>query len=309
MSQPNTPTPAPSGLAARLPLLVGLFFALLFLLPLCSYQVRSTQVAIIRTFGRFDPTPINAGLHFKWPWPVQKVSKFDTFLHILRNKFEETYTADGNTVVVALFTAWRIERPAAFLESVGTLEEAERLLTGLLSTERGAVIARHPLRHLVSTQADELRFTEIEGEMLSRVQAVALDKYGIHVETIGIEQLALDEKIVPNVFARMQEERTFTANQIRFKGQEEADRLRAAANEKRDIMLAAAEADARRTRGEGDLAAAKAFEEFKKDVEFALFLRKLEALTELTKSRTTLILDREVLPFDLLKSRDTEPEN
>lgn len=291
-----------------LSLAIGVLFAVVFLLPLCTYQVRYQQVAIVSTLGKAAKTPVGPGLHAKLPWPIQKVTRFDQYLHVLRGKFEETPTKDQNLLVMNLFLAWRIDDPAAFMVNLGTVEDAERVLSGQLSTSRRAVLSRHPLTDLITTDAAAQKFGAIEQEILDDLRAQHSQKsYGLQIVAVGIEQLALPENITRSVFDRMREERNYTANGIRLKAAELAAETRATANEERDKILARAEGEAKRTRGEGDMAAAKAYQEFQKDPDFALFLRKLESLSDITKNRTTIVIDRDVLPFDLLGGPETAP--
>ena len=53
-------------------------------------------------------------------------------------------------------------------------------------------------------------------------------------------------------------------------------------------------------RAEGDAEAAKSYETFKQNPELAAFLRKLDSLRRIMKGRTTLVLDTNAAPFDLL---------
>ena len=55
------------------------------------------------------------------------------------------------------------------------------------------------------------------------------------------------------------------------------------------------------TGAEGDAEAAKYYEVFKENPELAEFLRKLDSLRVIMQSRTTLVLDTNVAPFDLFK--------
>ena len=66
-------------------------------------------------------------------------------------------------------------------------------------------------------------------------------------------------------------------------------------------IVAEAEAKAREIRAEGDAEAAKYYEVFSKNPELAIFLRKLDALSQIMKTRTTLVVDTNTAPFDLLQ--------
>ncbi|HPY89797.1 MAG TPA: hypothetical protein PLT23_03660, partial [Lentisphaeria bacterium] len=77
--------------------------------------------------------------------------------------------------------------------------------------------------------------------------------------------------------------------------------IRSEADRKASEILAQAEAESKRIRGEGDEAAAKHYAVFQKNPDLALFLRNLEALKVSLSDRDTLILDTDTPPYTLLK--------
>ncbi len=284
-------------------------FGAVLLLPLCCYQVRRSEVAIRATFGKYDREPIRAGLHLKWPWPIQKIHTFDQRLRVFVSKYSENFTGDDKNLVITFFAAWRIEDPIQFLEEVGSGTEAERLLADLIATEKNVVISRHPVSALVSTTDNhDTTFSAIEQEISDRVRRQAMDKYEIEVAMLGIQRIGLPESITQAVFDRMATERTNKAKRIRQEGEREAAARREAARQAADQQVNTAQAEAKTIRAEGDTAAAQVYEQFKQDPEFALFLRKLEALEEILGSRkTTILIDRNIPPFDLLAPPAEKP--
>lgn len=310
----TTDTPAPTT-RRRAPwhLLLLIIFAIILVLPLCTFQVRKEQVAIKTTFGRSADDSIGPGLHWKWPWPIQKVHVFDQRLRVFVSTFNENYTSDNRNLVITFFAAWRIAAPDQFLESFASPAEAEAALASLISAEKNVVIGRHPIAHLVSTNQEELRYAEIEAEILTQVSEQAMSRYGIEIAMLGIERLGLPETTVEAVFQRMITERQNRAQQIVQEGRREASSIEAAANQQREDILSQARAESKAIRGEGDAAAAQIYEELDQhnDREFALFLRQLEALEEtLASEKTTIVIDRNMPPFDLLKgdwSADQQP--
>ena len=120
----------------------------------------------------------------------------------------------------------------------------------------------------------------------------------IAVETKKID-LPDDNKTA--VFNRMISERNNIAAGFLAEGESEAKEIRIQAEREKTITLAEAEAKAQKIRAEGDAAAAKFYAVFKEEPELAEFLRKLDALREVMKGRTTLVVDTSVPPFDLLK--------
>lgn len=284
-----------------------LLAAALLLVPLCTFQVRTTEHAIKTTFSVYDPAHIAPGLHFKWPWPIQRVFKVENSLQVLEARPDTCVTHDEKTLVISFFAAWHVEQPKQYFDSYATLADAAKVLGDLISTTKTGVINHHDLKDLVSV-APPPKLATIEKEILDEVNLrLAAGNYGIKVDSIGIQQLNLPEQLTPDVFNRMREQRTLVAKGIRADGQQEAASITTKASEERQKKLDDARAEARKLRGEGDAAAAKAYERFNQDPEFALFLRRLEALENTVDDKTTIVIDSAVRPFDLLRGDHPPP--
>jgi len=65
-------------------------------------------------------------------------------------------------------------------------------------------------------------------------------------------------------------------------------------------VLTEADAEATRIRGEGDKLAAASLQVFEREPELGKFLVQLRALEDFLKERTTLILDTQTFPLNLL---------
>lgn len=291
---------------SRLNLVIGTLLLVLFLVLLFLFQVRQTEVAVVTTFGKATRQITEPGLYTKWPWPIQRVTKLDKRLQTLEGKFEETPTGDGRNLLVMVFAGWRIADPALFYSRFnGSIPLAERNVENILRTAQNATIGRHVFAEFVSTNPTELKFDQIEQEILTATQMDARAQ-GIEVEFTRIKRLGLPESVTEKVFDRMRAERNKEVERLRTEGEEEAIKIKSQANLERDKVLAAADAEARRIRGEGDAEAAKSYAVFQKEPEFANFLLRLKALEESTRERTTLIFDPHTPPFDLLLNRGEE---
>jgi membrane protease subunit HflC len=288
-------------------LAVGLIVTALFVLLQVLFIVREGEAVVVTTFGKPVRQLTDAGLYMRWPWPVQRVYRFDHRTHTLEGAFEETLTRDGKNILVAVYAGWRIKEPIQFLERVGTVEQAERNLDSLLRSEKNAVLGQFPLAGLINTNADAVQFEAIERQMLANVQPEAVARYGAEVQFLGIRKIGLPESITEKVFARMNAERQEVAERYRSEGEGEAIKLRAAADSTRNQLLAKAEAEAKGIRAEGDAQAAEAYQVFEKDPELAMFLRKLEALELTLKDKATVVLSSETAPFDLLQGDKALP--
>ena len=61
---------------------IGVILVIIFGFMLLTFQVRHTEVAIRTTFGKAvvdseGKADIESGFHFRWPWPVNEVYKFE----------------------------------------------------------------------------------------------------------------------------------------------------------------------------------------------------------------------------------------
>jgi len=101
---------------------------------------------------------------------------------------------------------------------------------------------------------------------------------GIEVVDVRIKQINLPAEVSEAIFNRMRAEREAVARRHRSQGQEEAEKLRAAADYEVTRTLAESERQARILRGEGDAEAAKLFADaFSQDPDFYAFIRSLRA--------------------------------
>lgn len=288
-------------------ILFGLAIAGLFVLLQALFIVREGEAAVVTQLGRPVRSITDAGLYTRWPWPVQRVHRFDTRIRTLQGSFEETLTSDGKNVLVALYAGWRVADPTRFLERVGSVEQAESSLDGLLRTFKNSTIGTVRFSNLVNTDASALKIDAIEAQVLDATKPQALDRYGIELAFVGIRRIGLPEAITQSVFERMRAERQELADRYRSEGEGEAIRIRAKADSERDQLLAKAEADARRSLAEGEAAAASHFKVFERSPELALFLRKLDALETTMKDKTTVVLSPDTEPFDLLRGQTALP--
>jgi len=87
-----------------------------FLMMMFAFQVRQTEIAIVTVFGRYSGAPREPGIHFRLPWPVESVHRFDNRIRNFEKKYEPTSTRDGRLLMTEVFVGWRIAEPKLFLE-------------------------------------------------------------------------------------------------------------------------------------------------------------------------------------------------
>ncbi len=274
---------------------------LILLLSACMYQLREGSVAVVTRLGKCIHTETEAGLHFRYPWPIGKIYRFDNRIRVMESSFTETLTGDQRNVILLNYATWNISNPLKFLESVRVLETAEIRLDKLITDAKNAVMGNYNLSNLVSTEIEDIKMAQIEAEILAMVQTEAQDQYGVHISDVAILRLALPKDNLTSVFDQMRAERRQHAQRFRAEGEEEAAAIKSAADLEAAQILAEAQENAAMIKAEADAEAASIYAyAHSQDPEFYEFLRSLEALGVILGENTTLIVDTEAAPFDLL---------
>jgi membrane protease subunit HflC len=265
--------------------------------------VRQTEIVVVTTFAKPSATPIDKpGLYFKWPVPIQRVYRFDKRTHNFEDAYEQMLTADGHNILASMYVGWTIERPRDFFNSfpAGTAAAAEPQLKSLVRSIKQAVIGQHPFSDFVSADPKQVKFTEIEQEILNGIQSSAMTKYGVKVQFVGIKQLGIPENVTAKVFDRMTAERQREIEKLKALGEREAIAIRSAADRDRAEILAKAEREASAIKGAADAEASKHFGTFQQNQELAVFLMQLKALESTLGKGATIVADPTISPFNLL---------
>ena len=278
-------------------ILVGLLLVAVLLSHMFLYQVRYDQVAVRTTFDKADETSVQQtpGLKWRWPWPINKVSLYSKRLQLLEDKIEELQTADGKSVIVRTYLTWRVADPLAFYVTLKDPSEAARQLSSRLREVRG-LISNYRFDELVNVDRGKLKLAAIEEEAARTLDAaLAQAGYGIKVESVGIHKIILPESTTGKVFETMIASRERLAENALQEGQAQASAIRSEATSARERILAFAERRAQAIRSQGDREAAVQYESFAKNEEFAIFLRKVDALKKMLDHNTTFVLSADSL--------------
>jgi membrane protease subunit HflC len=293
-----------------LTLVIGILLIVIFGLWLFVFQVRTTEVAVVTTFGKPTRPLTDPGAYLKWPWPIQKVWTFDKRVQNFEDKLTEGLTRDNFNLLTTVYVGWRITDPAAFfpkfIGSENPIREAERQLERLLGNAKSAAIGRHSLSDFISATGNGTNFVAIEGEILTTLQSQVLaGNYGLAIEFLGIKRLQLPPNVSQSVFDRMTSERKVLADQLQYEGEADAQKIRSEADRKAQEMLAGAQGQATGIKGQGEAEAAKSLAAFQQNPELASFLFRLNALEGSLKERSILVFDQNTPPFDLFRGGAT----
>jgi len=271
-------------------------------LYLIAFQVRETESALVTRFGKPVREITEPKLYFKWPAPIERVHRFDSRMQVFEADLGETTTKGAVPIIVNTYVVWRIAEPLKFLNSVGTVKEAEVKLYSQITDTQNRVIGQHSFGEFVNSDPGKIKFNQIEAEMLADLEQTVSDEYGIEIKTLGIKQLKVSKDVSKDVFERMKTERNRRTEATIARGEAEATKIRADANLKKTELLAAAEARAKAIRGQGDAEAAKYYKMLEEEPKLAMFLRNIESLEKILKERSTIVIPAESEPFKLLKN-------
>ena len=275
------------------PLLVTIGLLLALIIGSKSlYIVQETERAVKLRFGEVVESDVQAGLHVLIPF-VNKVRKFDGRLLTLDSRPQAFLTSEKKRLIVDSFVKWRIvdvqkyytatsgdEFRAADLISVRVETQlrnqfGSRTLNEVVSGEREKLMADVKLWLNDPTKASALAGKTLEGA--AALQGVA-GSLGIEIVDVRIKKIELPPEVSESVYERMRTERERLARELRSRGKEVAEGIRADADREKTILLAQAYKTSETQRGLGDAKAASTYAAaYQADSEFYSFTRSLKA--------------------------------
>jgi membrane protease subunit HflC len=267
--------------------------------------VKEGQAVLITRFGRPLRAATQAGLHWKLPWPIDAQITLDMRRRVYETGQTEMLTRDKKNIIARTFVVWRIGDPLTFTQAIGNEGAAEGKLDGLMTNAAIGTLGGHDLSALVSTNPSDLQVDQIESELLGSTAPMALRNYGVAVEQIRLERLALPEENVTAVFQQMRAERHQFAAKFDAEGQREASQIRSEADLEAARIHAKSAEEQARILGESAAQVAKIYADAHRiDPELYRFTRSLDSLDKLVTSGTSLILRTDSEPFSLLQNKE-----
>jgi membrane protease subunit HflC len=287
--------------------------------------VDEAEFVIIERFGniRDDGSgvydrPEDRGLHFKLPWPIETVRRFDSRLQILDPPARELHTRKKRNIVVDSYICWRIaesptgsQTPAAnkpvvrFFRALINMERAQTRLNTRMWSILPAEIGKITLRDLLKAEGSESSpnpgeiglLENVSTEFRKRViqqrgeEQTLQERFGIEVVDVRIKRVALPAGNRQAVYVRMRSDRKKETNKERFEGLAQKQVIEGRAQRQYEEILARARADAERIRGDGEASALETLNAaYAKDREFYQVMRTLESYRKILNERTTLVL-------------------
>ncbi|MFI4861033.1 MAG: SPFH domain-containing protein [Phycisphaerales bacterium JB063] len=289
---------------------LAIFIALVFVAYMVSYTVSYNETAVVTRFGKAGENAVvtDPGLHFKLPWPIDRVHTYPKQVQVLQDNPEQILLPDGNTVIVNMSVAWTISNPLDFFKSLRTIDEengANDTLRSLMQNLR-SVITQYRFDQLVNPDPTKVQMAQLEAEVAAEFQAqidAIQPSYGITIERVSMGRLLYTESTATKVNERMSATQSALAAVILTEGTAEAGTITSEAQAAREIILAFTGEVAQqiRTVGEDEVAEFMArFAQTEEDQDLAIFLRQIEAAERILGNRSTLVIDVSQLnPFNV----------
>ena len=276
--------------------------ALSLLLPVIAlvgfssiFIVDGTEQVVILQLGKPVKTVTKPGLNFKLPFPIQEKITFDDRLLEYDSPPEEILSKDKKSLIVDNYVRWKIVDPLQFLKTVQAIPTAKSRMDDIVYSELRRELGTHDMVEIITENREEIM------DVITRESNSATLDYGISVVDVRIRRVDLPAENEASIYARMEAERKRQANKFRSEGEEEAQKIRAATDRDKTIILADAYKEAERIRGEGDAKAVQVYaRSYSSDPKFYEFVRTLDTYKKVVDDKTTLVLPSDSKLFKLL---------
>ena len=267
----------------------NLSIALIFIITFFGLStiiiVDETEQIVILQFGKPVRTLKEPGLNWKLPAPLQTSNSFENRLLEYDVPPEEILSRDKKSLIIDNYVRWRITDPLLFLQTVAAIPTAKTRLDDIVYSELRQELGTHDMVEIITENRELImkKVTIASNEETS--------KYGIEVIDVRIRRVDLPQENEASIYARMEAERKRQANKFRSEGEEEAQKIRAATDRDKTVILAEAYKTSQQIRGEGEAKALDIYaSSFSKDPKFYEFIRTLETFEKVIDDKTTLVL-------------------
>jgi membrane protease subunit HflC len=235
------------------------------------FIVDEREKALVLQFGEVKQVIDQPGLNFKIPF-IQDVLRYEDRILGLPTQAKEITPLDDRRLVVDAFARWRIVDLEVFRRAVGSggVEAARANLDQIISAEIRQVLGSVPSQRVLSEDRTSLMNLIRDN---AKAKAAGL---GVDVIDVRLTRTDLPEQNLEATFARMRAERQREATDEIARGNEAAQRVRAAADRSVVEVTSQARKESEVIRGEADASRNGIYAEaFGRDPEFFAFTRSL----------------------------------
>jgi len=279
---------------------IASLFAAVMAVYSSAFTVDQTQQALVLQLGEPKRTIQEPGLAFKIPF-IQDVTYYEKrVLSLIPQEAEEVILADQKRLKVDAFARYQISDPLLFYQTVRNETGARGRLDAIIDSSVRRALGRETLASILTGQRNDI--TRSIGEEVNE----SVSSLGIQIIDVRLRRADYPEATSQNIFNRMKSEREREAKEFRATGEEEAQKIRSAAEKTRTVIISEAQRVAQETRGAGDSDAIRIYaDSFGKDPEFFSFYRSMEAYQKsLGKTGTSMVLSPDSAFFRYFLDKD-----
>ena len=252
------------------------------------FIVDEREKALVLQFGQIRQVREEPGLGFKVPI-IQEVVKYDGRILPLDTETIEVTPSDDRRLVVDAFARYRIANVVQFRQAVGVggIRAAEDRLSSILNAQIREVLGADQVTSdtILSNERRMLAMRILDQARLSA------ESLGLQIIDVRLKQTNLPQQNLEATFARMRAEREREAADEIARGNEAAQRVRAAADRTVVETTSNAEREADIIRGEADAERNRVYAEaFGDNPEFFAFYRSLTALERMMQSDSSTLV-------------------
>lgn len=257
----------------------------LLILWVSVFFVDEREKALMLKFGEIVDSGYGPGIHFKIPF-INQVKKFDDRILTIDARPSSFSTVEQKYLLVDSYVKWRILDEVKYWKATGGNEaNAGQLLYEVINKGLRDEFGKRTIQEVVAGDR-----TDIMGIVTQQASKKA-ETLGIEVIDVRIKKIELPSEVSSSVYNRMRTGRELVARDLRSKGSEASERIRADADRQRTVVLAEAYRDSEIARGNGDAQATEIYAKaFGKNREFYKFSRSLNAYKENFSTSDDVIL-------------------
>ena len=249
------------------------------------YIVDEREKAIVFQFGEIVSSSEKPGLYFKVP-VINNVSFFDARVQTMDAEPQLFLTKEKKNLVVDSFVKWRVRNAQDFYTKLGGLAaNARNRLAQRVNDALRREFGKRSVQQVISGDRAEIM------DIVRKNIDSEISSLGIEVVDVRLKRVDLDPDISERVYQRMEAERSRVAKDLRARGAEVAEQIRADADRQRAVILANANREAEQIRGEGDAQATAIYANaYQRDREFYRLYRSLNAYRATFDSADNLLV-------------------
>jgi membrane protease subunit HflC len=276
-----------------------LVLAVFILVNTSLFIVKEQELALRVQIQEIIGKHYEPGLHFKVPF-IDNVVKFDKRVLTRRFDGEQFLTSESQGLTIDYYIKWRISDAEQFYQSTSGGDEgrAEAIVGQKIQDGIKNEVAGRTLKQIVTSDREE-----IVGDFMARASE-ELGRFGIRLIDVRIQRIDLQDDVAARVYESMKQGFEGIARTQRGEGDRESQIIKSGAERKRTEIIAKANAEAQRIRGEGESTAAGIYAgAYNRYPEFYSFYRSLQAYrTSLGREGDVMVISPDSEFFRYLKS-------